>query len=122
MPIAYEIDHAAGIAVVRLSGNLTAAEFEQYFKGTREDPRFSTSLKRLIISLGATSFPSASEVASLAVEIRRRTSDRSVRFAVVADSPLAVGMANMMLGQAGMAERYATFTNEEAARAWLSKA
>jgi hypothetical protein len=122
MPIAYEIDHAAGIAVVRLSGNLTAAEFEQYFKGTREDPRFSTSLKRLIISLGATSFPSASEVASLAVEIRRRTSDRSVRFAVVADSPLAVGMANMMLGQAGMAERYATFTNEEAARAWLSNA
>jgi hypothetical protein len=122
MPITYEIDQAAEIAVVRLSGDVTGTEFERYFKDTRENPRFSMSLKRIIITLGVTSFPSSSEVASLAMEIRRRTTDRSVRFAVVADSPLAIGIANMLLGQAGMADRYTTFSDEASARAWLTNA
>src|SRR4051812_20730032 len=118
MPITYEIDPSREIAVVRMTGDLTAEEFRQYFSESRSDPRFSTSLKRLVIAVGVRSFPTADEVAALSTEIRRRTTEPSVRFAVVTDGPLAVGMTNMFLGQSGMSDRYATFTDEAAARAW----
>src|SRR3954454_16223280 len=119
MPITYDIEEPGGLAVVRMSGDLTAADFQQYFSATRNDATFSMGLNRLLIALGVTSFPSAAEVSALATEIRRRTTERSVRFAVVADSPLGVGMANMMLAQSGMTDRYAMFCDETAARAWL---
>lgn len=119
MPIAYEIDEAGGLTIIRLSGDVAASEFQRYFSATRNDPKFSTQQDRLVIALGVTSFPSAAEVATLASEIRRRTTERSVRCAVVADTPLGLGMANMILAHAGMADRYATFANEAAAREWL---
>jgi hypothetical protein len=121
MPITYEIDRAGELAIVRVTGDVTTEEFQGYFKASRENPDFNPTFDRLVIATDVTSFPSAPEVSALAPEIRRRTSARTVRFAIVADSPLAVGMVNMYLGQSGLSDRYETFADEASARTWLGR-
>jgi hypothetical protein len=121
MPISYEIDRAAELAIVRVTGDVTTQEFQKYFKASREHPDFDATFDRLVIATGITSFPAANEVSALAPEIRRRTSERTVRFAVVADSPLAIGMVNMYLGQSGLSDRYETFSDAASAREWLRR-
>jgi hypothetical protein len=119
MPMTYEIDSASGIVRVTMTGHLTAGDFHDYMRATREDPAFRPEMSRLVIALSVESFPSGPEIQAIAQETRARSLAPGARFAVVANTPLAVGMANMLFIQSGLDERYAIFRDEAAAKAWL---
>ena len=118
MPIDYHIDEAQGIIVTNLHGDLTREDFLEFFAASARDPRFSPSLSRLVNATGARSFPASHEVAPVARLMRERTNE-GARFAIVADSPLAIGMANMFMGLAGLSDCFELFSDRTAAMNWL---
>ena len=121
MPISYEIDTGAGIVRVTASGQVTAAELHTYFRDSLTAAGYRPDLQRLMVVVDITSFPTSAEVQAISMEIRSRAAvSPSVRFAVVVNTPLGLGMANMFFIQAGLDERFATFPDEAAARAWLA--
>ncbi|MEO5566905.1 MAG: hypothetical protein ABIR92_00340 [Gemmatimonadaceae bacterium] len=104
-----------------MSGAVTFDDCARYFRATASDPAFLNDLDRLIVATDASTFPSSAEVSDIAQQIRQRTAHESVRFAVVVNGPLAVGMANMFLIQAGLGDRYELFADEASATDWLLK-
>lgn len=119
MPMTYEIDEAAGIVTLTMTGTVTRDDMIGYFGALAVDPRFRDTMGRLVFADGATAYPPSSEVAELVDRMRRRTAANPPRYAVVASSPLAIGMANMFMGQSGLGSRYEIFSDPEAARTWL---
>ncbi len=121
MPVSYAIDKPSRIVVVTMSGAVTFDDCARYFRATASDPGFSNDLDRLIDAADASAFPSSTEVSDIAQHIRQRTAQQSVRFAVVVKGPLAVGMANMFLIQAGLGDRFELFADKASATDWLLK-
>lgn len=121
MPVSYAVDRAARIAIVTMSGAVTFDDCAAYFRATANDPEFSNDLDRIIVATDASAFPTSAEVSDIAQHIRQRTVDPALRFAVVVNTPLAIGMANMFLIQAGLGERYELFADTAAATDWLMK-
>ena len=119
MATSYRIDERRALAVISLSGDLTADEFSECAAAMAADPAFHRDMSRLVIAKGVTSFPSHSVIQSLAGTVRERAHAYGARYGIVADSPLAMGMMNMIMGQAGMMDRYEFFDSEDEAIAWL---
>lgn len=119
MPVTYAVDPVARIVTVTLSGDVTTADFAEYFSASESDPQFNLAMNRLIVVEHVTAFPDTMEVQRIAERIRGRTTRSSVRFAVVAGAPLGQGMAAMILGHAGMSDRYAVFGDRTSAMRWL---
>jgi hypothetical protein len=118
MPIAYDIDPKAGLLTVFFEGNVTVAELDDYFERSRQDPRFTTTLLRLIVASDLTSFPRADDLWPRSEVVRDRVETRP-RFAVVATTPLAIGLASMFSGLVGLTEYVELFADRESAVRWL---
>lgn len=119
MAIEYAIDVTAGVLTLTLSGDVTTEDFRGYFERSGRDARFHPGLKRLAVLRDVRSFPQSQDVRAIAAKIRPRTSGGSVRVAVVTDSPLGRGMAAMILGNAGLIDRYEVFDDATSAMVWL---
>jgi hypothetical protein len=122
MAIDYEIDPATGVLTMTLSGDVTVDDFHDYFDSTAADPLYSSDLKRLVVVHDVRSFPKSADVRAVAMRIRSRTSTSSVLLALVSDSPLGRGMIAMIMGNAGLADRYAVFDDVTSAMVWLVSA
>lgn len=118
MTIAYDIDAGAGIVVVTMSGRVTKDEVLSYIDATKKDPRFRPDLHRLSLATDVEAFPPSSEIRGIAIQMSERSA-AGARFAVVADTPLAIGMTNMLFGLAGMLDRVRTFPDRTSAVRWL---
>lgn len=119
MPIQYEIE--GGVIVVEMRGRITTQEFVSYLTETASDPRYRTDLSRLVLIRDAATFPTSSEIVAAAGQMPSRGLPANVRFACVATSPLAVGIASMFMGNAGLSSNYQLFDDEASARDWLSE-
>ena len=119
MPITFDIDEAAGIVVMTMKGAITRDDMIGYFTAVAADPRFRDTMGRLVFSDEATGYPPSAEVSELVTLMRRRTAANPPRYALVVTTPLAIGMANMFMGQSGLGSRYEIFADPETARAWL---
>jgi hypothetical protein len=119
MAIEYTIDDSAGVLTMVLSGDVTIEDFSNYFEDTWNDPRYRPELQRLVVLRDVRSFPQSSEVRLVASRIRSRTTDRSMRVAVVANSLLGRGMLAMIMGNAGLGGRYEVFEDATTAMVWL---
>jgi hypothetical protein len=117
LPIQYEI--ADGIIVVTMSGQVTSAEFAGYLTATSTDPQYRSDLPRLVILSDDVAFPPSREIIQYASKTPERMLGPDIRFACVARTPLAVGIASMFMGHAGLGNNYQVFDNESAAREWL---
>jgi hypothetical protein len=65
-------------------------------------------------------FPASTEIMAAARETPRRSLPPNIRFACVATSPFAVGIASMFMGHAGLTENFQIFDNSFDARRWLT--
>ncbi|HEY6220501.1 MAG TPA: STAS/SEC14 domain-containing protein [Gemmatimonadaceae bacterium] len=119
MTTTYRIDEANTLAVISLSGDLTAEEFAACAAAMAADPAFHRDMSRLVIARGVTSFPEGSVIQTVAHTVRDRAHSYGARYGIVVDSPLAMGMMNMIMGQAGMMDRYEFFDTEQEAVEWL---
>jgi hypothetical protein len=119
MPIRYTIDPAASVITMTLTGDVTSEDFRDYFETTAKDPAYHPHLQRLIEIRDVRSFPQSSEVRVIASHIRPRTNDPSVHIAIVADTPLGRGVMAMIMGGAGLADRYRVFDDVTTATVWL---
>jgi hypothetical protein len=119
MPIEYDIDPTAGILVQTLKGKLTASDFLGFFTAIKADARFREDLRRLVITTDATAYPPPEDVTVILEPFRRRMATYRPFFAVVASTPLGVGMANMFMGQSGLTDRMQVFGTRADAEAWL---
>jgi hypothetical protein len=117
MPIQYEIER--DVLVVEMRGQITLQEFATYLSETSRDPRYRTDLSRLVLIREAATFPASSEIVAIAGQMPSRGLPANVRFACVATSLLAVGIASMFMGNAGLSNNYQLFSDEKTARAWL---
>jgi len=117
MPIQYEIE--PGVLVVEFRGQVTSEEFVTYLSTSATDPRYRRDLARLVLIRDAASFPSSTEIVAAAGQVHTRGLPADVRFACVATSPLAIGIASMFMGNAGLTNNYQLFEDEGAARTWL---
>jgi hypothetical protein len=117
MPIQYEIEQ--GVLVVELHGRITSEEFVRYLTTSATDPRYRCDLSRLVLIRDAASFPSSTEIVAAAGQLQARGLPANVRFACVATSPLAIGIASMFMGNAGLTNNFQLFDDEGAARTWL---
>lgn len=119
MPITYDIDPKVGLLTVVFEGNVTVAELDDYFQRSKLDPRFTNTLLRLIVASNLTSFPRADELMPRSVVVRDRVENTRPRFAVVATTPLAIGLASMFAGLVGLTEYVEQFADRESAVRWL---
>ena len=119
MAIHYTIDSAAGILIATLSGDVTAEDFRDYFETSADDRSFRPDLQRLIVIRDVRSFPKSPQMRAIAARIRPRTADLSVHLAVVTDTVLGRGMTAMIMGNAGLADRYQEFDDVTSAALWL---
>jgi hypothetical protein len=117
MPIDYEID--ADIITVRMHGRVTSPEFANYLSASAADPRYRAELPRLVILDDGVEFPPSREIIEFATKTPERMMGAGVRFACVARTPLAIGIASMFMGHAGLGDNYHVFEDEETARQWL---
>jgi hypothetical protein len=118
MPIDYDID--AGVIVVRMHGQVASAEFASYLAVSSADPRYRSDMPRLVVIDDDTSFPPSREIIEFAGKSSQRMLTPDVRFACVARTPLAVGIASMYMGHAGLGDKYQVFADEQSAREWLA--
>jgi hypothetical protein len=119
MAIHHTIDSTAGVITMTLTGDVTVQDFHDYFAASRNDPAFKADFSRLVLIRELRSFPRSPEVREIASRIRPRTSDPAVHIAVVADSPLGRGVTAMLMGGAGLADRYRLFDDATSAMVWL---
>ena len=117
MPIDYDIED--GVIRVRMHGRVTSAEFASYLSATATDPRYRAELPRLVILDDGVDFPPSREIIDYASKTPERMMGSGVRFACVARTPLAIGIASMFMGHAGLGDNYHVFEDEELARQWL---
>ena len=119
MPIAYDIDPKVGLLTLVFEGNVTVAELDDYFHRSKLDPRFTNTLLRLIVASNLTSFPRADELMPRGAVVRDRVENTTPRFAVVATTPLAIGLASMFAGIVGLTDYVELFADRETAVRWL---
>jgi hypothetical protein len=119
MPITYRIDPQLDIITMTLIGRVTADEFLRYFRETREDPSYDPRMHRLILLDRVDAFPTSADLSAVAGEMRMRLYENPARIAVVVDTALQIGVANMIFGQAGLHGRFKTFFESTSAVAWL---
>lgn len=119
MPITYDIDPRAGLLTVTFAGDVTVAELDDYFQRSRQDPRFCTTLRRLFLTSEVTAFPRADELMPRGAVVRDRVENTRPRFAVVATTPLAIGLTSMFAGIVGLTEYVELFADRESAVRWL---
>jgi hypothetical protein len=117
VPIDYDIDD--GVIVVRMHGRVTSQEFAAYLAETATDPRYRAELPRLVTLEEGATFPPSAEIIQFAAKTPQRKLGPAVRFACVARTPLAIGLASMFMGNAGLGDNYQLFSDEITARAWL---
>src|ERR1051325_10755233 len=113
MTTTYRIGEANTLAVISLSGDLTAEEFFACAAAMAADPAFHRDMSRLVIARAVTSFPTQSVIQTVAQSVRERALAYGARYGIVVDGPLAMGMMNMIMGQAGMMDRYEFFRSED---------
>ncbi len=118
MPIEYEIDLDLNLATVSLYGAVTLDEFKSYFAAADRDPRFHGDLRRLVVT-DVTAFPAAKEIEQLTPIVRRRDAVATSRVAVVASTPLAIGLTSMFFGVVGLGDSVEIFPCRVSATAWL---
>lgn len=121
MPLTHHIDPARNIVIIQMEGAVTTDDFVAFFDRTDRDPAYHAHLDRIVVALEATEFPSSEDLRALARQVGMRVGP-DARIAVVARSPLAVGIMAMMVGGAGLSNRYQVFTEVGAAEDWLAKA
>ena len=117
MPIDYDIDDE--VLVIRISGKLTSQEFLGYLAATLDDPRYRPDLSRLVLIADDATFPSSPEIITAAGRATGRQIGPNVRFACVANTPLAIGITSMFMGNAGLGGNYQLFDDPVKAREWL---
>jgi hypothetical protein len=117
MPVNYSID--SGVIVVEMKGRVTASEFLAYLQGTDADPAYRPGMPRLVLIDPEVDFPSSPEIVAQARNVSQRALPKDVRFACVATSPLAIGIASMFMGNAGLSENYRIFFGIDDARRWV---
>jgi hypothetical protein len=117
MPIDYDIE--PGLIAVRIHGQLTTEEFEEYLAETERDDRYHPELPRLVILTDDATFPPSAEIIKSAARMPDRGMGPNIRFACVATAPLAIGIASMFMGNAGLGANYRLFEDVEQAREWL---
>ena len=120
MPIHYDFDENARILIARMEGHLTQDEFIEYFTASSQDPRFTPCMGRLINLARALSFPASAEIPPVLKLMRERTTMGVAKFAIIAESPLSIGMANMFMGQAGLSDSFELFSDQVSALRWLT--
>ena len=91
-----------------------------YLIATISDPRYRGDLPRLVLIDDDAMFPSSAEIISYAARMPSRQLPPNVKFACVARSPLALGIASMFMGNAGLGSNYQTFDDPGKAREWLT--
>lgn len=119
MPIAYRVHDDIGIVEMTFSGQVTAADFQEYFRQTLDDPRVTPDMHRLADTRQITGFPDSNDVRDVGRVLRDRPLSPTVRFAVIAVSELGTGVAMMMAGYAGFGDRIQVFNDEATAMLWL---
>jgi hypothetical protein len=120
VPIHYDIED--GVIVVRMHGRVTSQEFAAYLGDTATDPRYRADLPRLITLEDDATFPPSAEIIQFAAQTPQRKLGPNVRFACVARTPLAIGLASMFMGNAGLGDNYQVFADEITAREWIRSA
>ena len=118
MPVDFEVQ--PDMIVVRMHGAVTSQEFAHYLSATGEDPRYRADLSRLVVIDDDATFPPSAEIIQQAGRVTARKLGPDVRFACVGTSPLAMGIASMFMGNAGLSDNYRMFETEKEARAWLA--
>lgn len=121
MPINYRVD-SAGLLIITASNPLTAQNFMDYFRASRDDIGVRTDMHRLFDFRGVDSMPPSSDVANAARSYRELPPlEPGTRIAVLVDSDLGFGIARMFAGVAGPAgEQFNTFRSESEAMLWLA--
>jgi|ERR1043166_4854832 hypothetical protein len=118
MPITYDIDFHLGVLTLELLGDVRFEDFARYFAMTEADPRFRSDLKRLVVMSDVTSLPGPAELRRLSDELRSERA-KGARFAVVAETPLVIGVSRMIFGQAGLFKEVELFPDRTSALRWL---
>jgi hypothetical protein len=119
VPITYDIDQAAEMVTVVLDGEVTFDELQAYFDATSHDRRFHGGLRRLVVSSGITGFPRSTEIEQFVPVARKRDAAAAGKVAVVAATPMSIGMTNMFFRLVGLSDSYEIFGDKAAAVAWL---
>ena len=117
MPIKYDIDD--GLIVVLIHGAVTPEDFYGYIAASGADPRYDADMSRVIEIADDATFPSSIEIIAGAAKTSDRTRMSRARFAYVARTPIAKGIASMFMGNAGLGERFQIFESVAEAKAWL---
>jgi hypothetical protein len=119
MAIDYSIDSGTGVITMTLTGDVTVVDFLDYFEASRMNPKYSADFHRLVIIRDVRTFPRSTEIRDIASRLRTRTVTPSVHIGIVADTLLGRGLMAMLMGNAGLAERYRVFDDTTSALAWL---
>jgi hypothetical protein len=120
VPLTYRIDEGRGLITLTLSGRVTAADITGYFAASRADRAFRPSLRRLIVAEAIESFPQLPQVREITkIGAHPEPLEPVPRVAVVADTPLGLGMVAIFLGHWGLSDRYRVFDALPSALAWL---
>ncbi len=119
--MAIDFDITGGVIVLRVHGVLSREEGAAYLSASEHDPRYRPDMPRLIVIADDTTFPSSAEIIHLAGQMPQRKLGPGVRLACVARTPLAIGIAAMFMGNAGLGDNYQLFDDETTAREWLGK-
>ena len=123
MPVRYDIDLAAGLVLVDLSGPVSAAEILDYYSTLAADPTVCPSLSVLADCRQVTSVPSFLELYSIATAKGRLPPHlRPRRAAVVVNGGFLFGVVRQF---ASLAEKggigIMPFFEAEQARQWLAR-
>ena len=123
MPVRYEIDSAAGLVRVTLSGDVTSDEIFEYYATVAADPALRPGLSIFADCRSVTSVPPFPELSAVAnVQPRAPADLRSRRAAVLVSSSWLFGIVRQF---AALAERggilVVPFYDRDEAQQWLSR-
>jgi hypothetical protein len=123
MPATYHIDDKKSWIEMKLSGELTVEELNNFRRSMQADPAYSDDLCGVIDCRDMTRWPNVTQLRGLADEVNRRPGPawRSKRAVVVA-SPEQYGTVRVFMVFADASPiQYDVFYNRETAMKWLQE-
>lgn len=118
MPISYEIDGEAGIALVTIRGIVTAQEQREHVSRLLTDPEMRRPFRILSDRREQENIPSAELVQEMGRQLHGVERVAGSRLAFVVSQPVQVGMSRMFAAYASNME-IEIFNDIDSARAWL---
>ena len=123
MPVRYEIDSAAGLVRVTLSGDVTSDEIFDYYAAVAADPALRPGLSIFADCRSVTSVPPFPELNAVANAQARAPADvRPRRAAVLVSSSWLFGIIRQFAALAeGGGIQVVPFYNHDEAHQWLAR-